>query len=128
MLEDHILSQISQGKTRVYDVPSRQNLKRDTKEVNYNTQVDSENSNTRIKKKNKGRANELIRRLGITHTQKSVSVLDAPQGPDDQHRELCRLSAKPLWQKNTIRTDTLYVYFINESGSCTLMTNRKPQN
>ena len=27
----------------VYDVPSRQNLKRDTKEVNYNTQIDSEN-------------------------------------------------------------------------------------
>ena len=39
-----------QRKTRVYDVPSRQNLKRDTKELNYNTKIDSENSNTRILK------------------------------------------------------------------------------
>ena len=31
-----------QRKTRVYDVPSRQNLKRDTKELNYNTKIDSE--------------------------------------------------------------------------------------
>ena len=25
----------------------------------------------------------------LTHTQKFVSILDTPQGPDDQHRELC---------------------------------------
>ena len=48
MLEDHILSKVSKGEKRVYDVPSRQNLKRDTKEENYNTKIDSEISNTRI--------------------------------------------------------------------------------
>ena len=32
-------------KTRVCDVPSRQNLERDTKELNYNTKTDSENAN-----------------------------------------------------------------------------------
>ena len=48
MLEDHILSKISKGEKRIYDVPSRQNLKRDTKEANYNTKIDSEISNTRI--------------------------------------------------------------------------------
>ena len=65
-------------------------FKKDTKELNYNTKIDSENPNTRIKKKKKkGEAKELIRRLGITHTQKFVSLLDTPQGPDDQHRDLC---------------------------------------
>ena len=48
MLEDHILSKVSKGEKRIYDVPSRQNLKRDTKEENYNTKIDSEISNTRI--------------------------------------------------------------------------------
>ena len=50
-------------------------------------------------KKNKGQGNELIRRLGTTHTQKFVSVLDAPQGPDGQHRELCSPSAKTFMAK-----------------------------
>ena len=40
-----------QRKTRAYKGPSRQNLKRDKKELNYNTKIDSENSNTRILKK-----------------------------------------------------------------------------
>ena len=62
-------------------------LKKDTKELNRNTKIDSENPNTRIKKIKikKGEAKELIRRLGITHTQKFVSLLDT----DDQHRDLC---------------------------------------
>ena len=53
-------------------------LKKDTKELNRNTKIDSENPNTRIKKIKikKGEAKELIRRLGITHTQKFVSLLD----------------------------------------------------
>ena len=38
------------------------------------------------------------------------------------------LLQKPLWQKHTNRTDMLYVYVINESGSCTLTANRKLQN
>ena len=71
--------------------PSRQNLERDTKELNHNTKIDSENPNTRIKKIKikKGEAKELIRRLGITHTQIFMSILDIPQGAGNQHRKLC---------------------------------------
>ena len=42
-LKDPTLGEISQRKTGAYNVPSRQNLKRDTKELNYNTKIDSEN-------------------------------------------------------------------------------------
>ena len=34
------------GKTTDFDVPCRKNLKRDTKELTYNPERDSENSNT----------------------------------------------------------------------------------
>ena len=50
---------ISERKTTAFDVPCRKNLKRDTKELTYNPERDSENSNTegynKKKKKRKGR-------------------------------------------------------------------------
>ena len=46
------------GKTTAFDVPCRKNLKRDTKELTYNPERDSENSNTEgsSEKKKKERA------------------------------------------------------------------------
>ena len=76
------------------------------------------------KGKKKGEAKGLIRRLGITHTQKLVSLLDTPQDlmlSTGNYGDL----QKPLWQKKTNRADPLYVCVINESGGCTLDAKQK---
>ena len=45
-LKDPTLGEISQRKTTAFNVTCRKNLKRDTKELTYNPERDSENSNT----------------------------------------------------------------------------------
>ena len=53
-----------------------------------------------------------------------MSVIDNPQGPDIQHRELCSSFCSNFYGKKTPkRIDILYDYVVNDSGGC--MTKKK---
>ena len=126
--------------------------KRNTEEVVYHTQRDSENRKTQNSKRKKKKHHKWIRRLILTYTQKALSVMGNPQGlspsfliphlyrksvylidvaqtPDVHHRELC-LKFYKISKGKTIhkRTDMLYVNICcTESGGCILTTSTKWQ-
>ena len=62
-----------------------------------------------FKKINKGKAKELIRMLGIMHTQKCVCILGTPPGLDNQHRELWWPSAETSMAKE-YKQQICYMY------------------
>ena len=131
-------------------LPYRQNTKRDTKEQIYNKNSDSENSNTTRSSHENVKEQGWIRTSGLRYTQKSVSVienpegylfpsfriyteislsLDAQEGPDGQHRVLYSTFCSSLYgNRIQKRTDMLSVCVISESGGCNLKTSTKLQS
>ena len=115
----------------------------------YNKNSDSENSNTSTSSQEKVKEQGWIRTSGLRYTQKSVSVIDNPEGylfpsfqiyteiyisldtqegPDGQHRLLYSTFCNNLYSNRIQkRTDMLYVYVISESGGCNLKSSTKPQ-
>ena len=67
-------------KTTAFDVPCRKNLKRDTKELAYNPQRDSENSNTEGSSKKKKKSAGMNLEVGTYLYTESVGVVDNPKG------------------------------------------------